>query len=329
MQQQQYNTFMHNITHPRAGTGIVDLAWSPDSQFLASASADGVILWKAATGEELAQWERTGYVGSVAWSSTGKNLAVGTVVYRSPHRVGMVRLWHFPKEGPLKKMVKKKAICSADDPVSALSWSPDGTRLAVPLYSGKIAIIDIQNECELFQYQTDHSISTTDLAWSPDGTSIASTGAGVDRSHSRSELTYPVFVYNVLDKTTVFSQESSDWTTGLAWSPDGTRLIIGSDKTIKCWHSASNHLVEIYTKLERGNAVAWSPDGRYIATASQKYTIHIWEADTERTLTVLQAKLAYGHIDCVRWSPDGKSLAAGDSDRTVYIWPLEAIISVE
>ncbi|HET8845520.1 MAG TPA: hypothetical protein VFN35_28890, partial [Ktedonobacteraceae bacterium] len=141
--QKQPIQFMHKITFPRAGTGIEDLAWSPDSQFLASASRDGVLLWKASTGEAQAEWGRTGYVGSIAWSPTGKNLAVGTVIYRSPDRVGMVRLWQFPKGGSLEKSVKKKALCNAGDPVSAVSWSPDGTRLAVPLFGGKISIVNV------------------------------------------------------------------------------------------------------------------------------------------------------------------------------------------
>jgi WD40 repeat protein len=68
-------------------------------------------------------------------------------------------------------------------------------------------------------------------------------------------------------------------------------------------------------------AVAWSPDGRRLATASRDRTSRIWNAESGSEMAVLQ-----GHNDGVRgvaWSPDGRRLATASADRTTRIWDTE------
>jgi WD40 repeat protein len=64
--------------------------------------------------------------------------------------------------------------------------------------------------------------------------------------------------------------------------------------------------------------IAWSPDGRRLATGSSDRTVRIWDTNSGSELIVLR-----GHGDWVRgvvWSPDGQRLATASSDRTVRIW---------
>jgi hypothetical protein len=65
-------------------------------------------------------------------------------------------------------------------------------------------------------------------------------------------------------------------------------------------------------------AVAWAPDGQWLASSSQDQTVHIWEAGTGCPRSFCQ-----GHKQSVwalAWSPDGTQVASASRDQTVQVW---------
>jgi serine/threonine protein kinase/lipoprotein NlpI len=66
------------------------------------------------------------------------------------------------------------------------------------------------------------------------------------------------------------------------------------------------------------DAVAWSPDGKRIASGSRDETVHVWDAANGGHIYTYA-----GHSDivwAVVWSPDGRRIASGSTDHTVQVW---------
>ncbi len=66
------------------------------------------------------------------------------------------------------------------------------------------------------------------------------------------------------------------------------------------------------------NSVAWSPDGKTIATGSNDESVKLWDAHTRECTGTLTGHSS--RVLSVAWSPDGKTIATGSWDKSVKLW---------
>jgi WD40 repeat protein len=90
------------------------------------------------------------------------------------------------------------------------------------------------------------------------------------------------------------------------------------------WEASTGHeLLTLGGHQDYVLSVAWSPDGKKLATASLDHTAKVWDATTGRELMTVRA--VTGGMDenqsvrSVAWSPDSRKLATASWDHTASV----------
>lgn len=118
--------------------------------------------------------------------------------------------------------------------------------------------------------------------------------------------------------------------TALAFSPDGSTIAASGYHEVTLWKTADGTLDRRLSGLaERVYDIAYSPDGKWLATASgdpgQFGSVKLWTA--EPSGGGKPARDLLESIDCalaVAFSPDSKRVAAAGADRAVHVWEVDS-----
>ena len=122
-------------------------------------------------------------------------------------------------------------------------------------------------------------------------------------------------------ESVVFSQDGSSFAVG---TREG-RIHLWNATTGKKHKSLTGHAIVSLLKKDDTDvevwALAFSPDGKIIASGSQDKTIQVWDIEKRRKLATLEAH--EGWITALAFSADGKILASGDTNKTIKLWDVD------
>ncbi len=96
---------------------------------------------------------------------------------------------------------------------------------------------------------------------------------------------------------------------------------VQEDGVVKVWEVSSGRQ---HTRLFHNsmvNAISFSPDGRFLATASWDRTARVWEVARGRQVTSFTHE---NGVESVTFSPDGRFLATASWDHTAGVWEISS-----
>jgi WD40 repeat protein len=305
-------------SRPRAKLGghrdvIRSVAVSHDGQTAFSCSDDQTIVaWDLASNEIKHVFR--GHVGPVfhiCLSSPGTQLA-------SCGKDGTVRIWD-----PVGPQGRRTLFDSDGARADAVAVAPDGEQVAIDARTGKqTATLSLWSIAGRTAYRKfdwtaenlDDDFVTRSLAFTPDNKRV-SLLSHTGRMH----------VWNLeTGETRSYSIPGSEYV-DLAISPDGNLFAAASHhaRTTRVFDAETG---EALAHVPGQRVVAFSPDGRWLATESSDikklFPIELWDVKAARSAFRLPGHKS--EITDLAFSPDGKWLASGDLVGQVRIWDLKS-----
>ncbi|RXW24196.1 hypothetical protein EST38_g1638 [Candolleomyces aberdarensis] len=314
---------------------VTTVAYSPDDQMLVSGSADRTVrVWDASSGE-LLYGPLEGHfncVNCVAFSPDGQRVA-------SASEDEKIQFWDFQQEevvlGPLE---------GHTDGVTSIAFSPDGRKLVSGSHDGILILWDTTEGTIVCEPFTGHRSGVTSVAFSPRGHRILSSSCDNTllvwdaESALQGGEEYPLTPF--LD-----IPAHQDNVKSVAFSPDGSRIVSGSDdETIRLWDAATGEAISdirfhcsemdghhwqrfpLPPSHRQGvDVVAYSPDGEFIASAggNSDGAIAVWHSASGE----LHHPILRGHgggITSLVFLPSSYYLVSSSYDGTIRIWDIES-----
>ena len=304
--------------------GVNALAFSPEGKLLASGSSDKTIkLWDVATGLEIATLVgHTDMIASVAFSPDGRNLASGSIDKT-------LRLWDVRTARQTQTLPDYSGeVESLDSASGGLAFSPDGRTIAASSPGG-ITLWDVlHGRKDAILGQRIERIDA--VAFSADGRTLFSAGDGVtswDMSMGRRNLG----VLGDNQSKLRFLQFSADKRLVAGVSPD-RRLFADSSNspgtTVVFDVDAGRAIRAFQGPSHPPYALAFSSDGRSLASAGPKNTVKLYDLSTGKEMFSMATG---GFIASLAFSPDGHLLASStwtQKERPLRLWDVQSGLEV-
>ncbi len=287
---------------------VFSVAFSPDGKVVAGGAYLGVKLWNIETGKEVKfKGGTTVRAGSIAFSPDGKTFASASAD-RFGGTPGAVTLWDIETGKDLA------TLHGHTERIPAVVFSPDGTTIASGLRDRTVKLWNVKTGENIHTYRGGGGYA---VAFSPDGKTLAA------RSWKDIKLWEVATRKNI--STIPIGREQLTTSTALAFSPDSQVLAWGTRDQVKLRKYTPKSLfgfmrntVTLKGHTNEVRSVAFSPDGKVLASSVGAGTVKLWDTETGANIATLG-----GAGGPVVFSPDGRMLASCGNVQEIKLWNLE------
>lgn len=285
---------------------VLCVAWSPDGKMIATGSMDNTIcIWDATTGQQIGKNLKghTKWITGMSWEPLHKVKEGHVPRLASSSKDGTVRIWDIGAGTYLRTMAGHRSA------VTCVKWGGIGF-----LYSGShdktVKVWDpesgrLQHNLTAHGHWVNHIALSTDYALRTGGFDHDTTRK--DFKASDTELrTKALEKFNKL--ATISGRISERMVTA---SDDFTMFLWEPEKSTKPICRMTGHQKAV-------NHVTFSPDGRYLASASFDNSIKLWDGRDGKFVTTFR-----GHVASVyqcAWSSDCRLMVSASKDTTLKVW---------
>jgi WD40 repeat protein len=200
--------------------------------------------------------------------------------------------------------------------VTAIAVSADGSRVLSGSADHLVKLWDGTTGRELRSFSGHGAHGVTGVALSPDGR------LGVSGGHDATAKLWDLDTGRLLQEIRVPRSRSGYAGARVAFSTDGRHLLTGGGDELQVREVPSGRVIQRLGPHDRHVvAVAYSPDGRFVASGTTDGDVWVWEVASGR-----QACRWREHTDWVHalsFSADGRRLYSAGADRTARVWDLE------
>jgi len=346
----------------RCRPSVLQIVFSPDGKTIAASKYDGNIsLYDVKSGKmHPASPDVDGGIGHLHFTNGGKNLLTisgditerdwktGQVTRRYPDVLqnifsvpvfspdgtivvaydtdGAIRLI----DGKTGKEIRK--LLGHTFMAHRAIFSPDGSRLFSRGNDSTLRFWDVKTGKELANLPLPNATSGDDLAVSPDGRTLVTSSM-----EARNTGHFVLRLWDVKSAVELRQQFLPRLQfSRLAFSPDSTWVAcVGGEGrfddtkpgTIFLWNTATGRLRALEAPLGMIFGVAFSPDGRTLATGGNDHMARLWEVASGK-----ERHCFHGHngaVGSVAFSSDGALLASCSPDAPIYIWDVGRLYDKE
>ena len=325
----------------RLGSNGFAVAFSPDGTKLATRDGGGPSIWEVDSWKPLYSLiQHRGAVKSIAFSPDGKQIITASAD-------GTANIWDAESGSEVKTLNAHPDMEGYGTvTVNSAVFSPDGKRVATAHQDGVARIWNIESArvvLELRGHNSGGSVTqVSSVAYSPDGKTI------VTSSNDRTARIWDAESGEELKRLEVHHLGQSNTTpvVSAVFSPDGEKVATAHGPYVEIWdlervpplpvppppsveHPTMDEPIMIKLEGDRtdvdlywiDSAIAISPDGKKIVTASDESTAQVWDAESGKKLHDLTGH--EGFVTRITFSPHGTKIVTAGYDGAPRIWDAE------